>query len=40
MFGRTSLGNSKAIYGAILSYIACKRSEALDFEPAIATSRR
>jgi bacteriorhodopsin len=31
---------SKVIYGAILSYIARKRSEALEFEPAIATSRR
>lgn len=31
---------SKVIYGAILSYIARKRSEALEYEPAIATSRR
>ena len=31
---------SKVIYGAILSYIARKRSEALDHEPALATARR
>jgi len=31
---------SKVIYGAILSYIARKQSEALEFEPALATSRR
>lgn len=31
---------SKVIYGAILSYIARKRSEDLGYEPAIATSRR
>lgn len=31
---------SKVIYGAILTYIARKRSEAIDYEPAIAISRR
>jgi len=31
---------SKVIYGAILSYIAQKRSETLEYEPAIASSRR
>lgn len=31
---------SKVIYGAILSYIARKRSESLEYEPAIATARR
>lgn len=31
---------SKVIYGAILSYIARKRSEAIEFESAIATARR
>ncbi|MCU0548212.1 MAG: bacteriorhodopsin-like [Leptolyngbya sp. Prado105] len=31
---------SKVIYGAILSYIARKRSEALEHEPALATARR
>jgi len=31
---------SKVIYGAILSYIARKRSEDIAYEPAIATSRR
>lgn len=31
---------SKVIYGVILSYIARKRSEALEFESALATSRR
>lgn len=32
--------SSKVIYGAILSYIARKRSEALEYEPAIAAARR
>ncbi|GAB4243478.1 MAG: bacteriorhodopsin-like [Elainellaceae cyanobacterium] len=32
--------SSKVIYGAILSYIARKRSEALSHEPAVATARR
>ncbi|MBE9191880.1 bacteriorhodopsin [Gloeocapsopsis crepidinum LEGE 06123] len=31
---------TKVIYGAILSYIARKHSEALEYEPAVATSRR
>lgn len=31
---------SKVIYGAILSYIARKRSEAQEYEPAIAVARR
>jgi bacteriorhodopsin len=32
--------SSKVIYGAILSYIARKRSEDIAFEPAVATARR
>jgi hypothetical protein len=31
---------SKVIYGAILSYIARDRSEEIEYEPAIATSRQ
>jgi hypothetical protein len=31
---------SKVIYGAILSYIAQKRSETLEYEGAITTARR
>lgn len=32
--------SSKVIYGAILSYIARKRSEDMAYEPAVATARR
>lgn len=31
---------SKVIYGVILGYIARKRSEAIEYEPAVATARR